>query len=114
MAKVTVELDDQIMERLTQASRATHVSVEDILRRQAEEVARFSALEIPNASHCKIVAALARPEGYYETARDALHDRERDRAELYVETRNKLFALIDNTMGDMGAQGWSRAGLYER
>lgn len=114
MAKVTVELDDQTMARLTHASRATHVSVEDILRRQAEEVARLSPLEIPNASHRKILAALTAPDGYRETARDALHNRERDRAEIYAETRKKLLALIDNTLGDMGAQGWSRASLYER
>ncbi len=74
----------------------------------------FLRLEIPNASHRKILAALTAPDGYRETARDALHNRERDRAEIYAETRKKLLALIDNTLGDMGAQGWSRASLYER
>lgn len=109
MAKVTVELDDKTMERLAQASRVTHVSVEDILRRQAEEVVRYSALDIPNASHRKILGALSEPDDPRETPRDALHNRERDRAEIYAETRKKLLALIDNTAGDMGAQGWSRA-----
>jgi hypothetical protein len=114
MVKVTVELDDKTAERLAEASRAAQVSIEEILRRQAEGAVQFSLSEFSNHAHCKVLAALLRPEGYYETARDQLYDRERDRAEMYMQTRKKLLSLIDETAGDMGSQTWSRASLYER
>jgi hypothetical protein len=112
MAKITIDLDDSLMERLAVASRAHNLTVEEWLRAQAEQAARHSA-GIENTSHRAILSALDRPVDYYESPRDEMHDRERDRAELYASTRAALLALIDNTQGDMGTQRWSRRALYE-
>lgn len=112
MAKITIDLDDGLMERLAVASRARNLTVEEWLRARAEQAARDPA-EIENASHRAILAALNRPDDYYESPRDEMHDRERDRAEHYASMRASLLELIDNTQGDMGTQRWNRRALYE-
>jgi len=113
MAKITIDLDDGLVERLAAASRARKITVEELLRAEAENAARSSDVEIENPSHRTILESLHRPDGYYDSPRDELYDRERDRAEAYVAARQALLELIDNTEGDMGAQAWSRRRLYE-
>ena len=114
MTKITIELDDAVIARLAAASHAHRMTIEEWLRAQAEQAARASGdFVIENPAHRAILASLHRPDGYYASPRDEMHDRERDRAELYVENRAALLDLIDNTEGDMGAQAWNRRGLYE-
>jgi hypothetical protein len=113
VAKITIDLDDGLVERLTAASRARNITIEELLRAEAQHVALSSDLEIENSSHRAILSALDRPEGFYATPREALYDRERDRAEAYVTARQALLELIDNTEGDMGEQAWSRRCVYE-
>ena len=114
MTKITIELDDRLAERLAVVSRAHNLTVEQWLRTEAEKAARQEEnFEFENASHRAILASLDRPEGYYESPRDETYDRERSRAEAYVESRKALLELIDNTEGDMGAQRWNRRALYE-
>ena len=114
MAKITIDLEDALMERLVVASSARRLTVEEWLRAAAEQAApAFGELEIENASHRAMLAALDRPEGFYDSPREELHDRERDRAEAYVSARDALLDLIDTTQGDMGARVWSRSALYE-
>ena len=102
MAKIAIELDDGLVERLAVASRARNITVEELLRAEAESATRASEVEIDNSSHRAILSALLRPEGYYESPRDEIYDRERDRAEAYVASRKALLELIDNTEGDRG------------
>lgn len=113
MAKITIDLDDGLVERLTAASRARNLTVEELLRAEAEQAALSSDVGIENSSHRTILSALNRPEGYYESPRDEIYDRERGRAEAYVKAREALLELIDSTEGDMGAQVWSRRRVYE-
>ena len=114
MTKIIIDLDDGLAERLATVSRAHNLTVEEWLQAQAQQAAPPDAdFSIENSSHRAILASLDRPEGYYESPRDELHDRERDRAELYRERRAALLELIDNTEGDMGAQVWNRGKLYE-
>jgi hypothetical protein len=113
MAKITIDLDDALVERLTAASRARNITVEELLRGEAEQAAISPGPEIENTSHRAILSALRRPDGFYESPRDAIHDRERDRAEAYVAAREALLELIDTTEGDMGTQTWSRRRIYE-
>jgi hypothetical protein len=112
MAKVILELDDEILARLAEISSARNVSVEDLIRAQAESFA--GAQDIPNPSHRNLMAALDRPDEYYGSARERTHDRELARAEAYAQNRQRLLALIDATDGDLGAQTWHRASLYDR
>ena len=114
MAKVTIDLDDEMLARLAEFSRARNVTVEDLILTQAKSVADMRYDAIPNASHRTIVAALDRPEDYYESKRDRDYDRELGRAESYVHNRRRLLALIDATEGDLGVQSWRRASLYDR
>lgn len=107
MAKITIDLDDGLMERLAVASRAQNLRVEEWLRTQAEQAAHVPA-EIDNAPHRAILAALDRPDNYYESPRDETYDRERGCAEHYETTRAALLDLIDKTQGDMGMQRWNR------
>ena len=114
MTKITIDLDDGLLERLAVASRARNMSVEQWLRAQAEQAASAAdEFEIENASHRAILASLDRPDGYYDSPRDEIYDRERGRAEIYADCRRKLLELIDATQGDMGAQTWNRTALYE-
>lgn len=113
MAKITIDLDDALVERLTAASRARNITVEELLRAEAEQAALSSDLGIENTSHRAILSALHRPDGFYELPRDAIYDRERDRAEAYAAAREALLELIDTTEGDMGTQIWSRRRVYE-
>ena len=113
MAKVILEMDDAILARLEEISSARKVSVEDLIRAQAENFAGVND-DIPNPSHRKRTAALERADEYYGSARDKTHDRELSRAEVYARNRERLLALIDATEGDLGAQTWRRASLYDR
>lgn len=113
MTKITIDLDDGLAERLAVASRARNITVEELLLTQAENAVRASEVEIENPSHRSILASLHRPEGYYDSPRDEIYDRERDRAEAYVAARQELLELIDNTDGDMGVLTWSRGRVYE-
>ena len=114
MTKVTLDFDDQTLDRVASVANARHISVEDLLKARAKDIARLAPIEIINPSHQAIVAAAARPTGYYESRREEIYDRENARAELYVESKRRLLDLIDETDGDMGAQGWDRRRAYER
>jgi hypothetical protein len=114
MAKITVELDDLTLDKLARASQLAHVSVEEFLRRHTVDALTLPPLEIPNASHRKILAALDREDESVPFTREEIYDRDRARAEVYVQNRQRLLALVDSTTGDMGSQKWSRASLYER
>ena len=114
MTKFTIDLDDNLAERLAEVSRARNLTVEEWLRAQAEMSAPpVQDLAIENFSHRAILASLDRPHDSYESRRDEIHDRERARAELYVQHRAALLELIDSSQGDMGAQSWNRGKLYE-
>jgi hypothetical protein len=114
MTKFTIDLDDRLADRLALVSRARNLTVEEWLRSEAENAARSEeTFEIENTSHRAILAALERPEGYYDSPRDEIYDREHGRAEAYVDARKALLELIDKTEGDMGAQSWNRRALYE-
>src|SRR5436305_235022 len=100
MTKITIDLDDSLAERLASVSRAHNLTVEEWLRAQAEQAAPPVAdFPVENASHRAILASLERPEGYYDSPRDEIYDRERNRAQLYAETRAALLELIDSTQG---------------
>ncbi|HXT05492.1 MAG TPA: hypothetical protein VN715_00970 [Roseiarcus sp.] len=114
MPKITIDLDDRLAERLATVSCARNLTVEEWLRVQAEQAAPPEAdFPIENSSHRAVLASLDRPEGYYESPCDEIHDRELARAEAYIAAREVLLELIDNTQGDMGAQVWNRGKLYE-
>jgi hypothetical protein len=112
MAKVILELDEKILARLDEISSARNVSVEDLIRAQAESFAGAHD-DIPNPSHRNLMAALDRPDEYYGSARERTHDRGLARAEAYAQNRERMLALIDATDGDLGAQTWHRASLYD-
>lgn len=113
MAKITLELDDEILGRLAEISRARQMTIEDLIRSQAENVADARHEQIPNPSHQKILETLNRPADYYESERERTYDRDLARAESYIDNRERLLALIDATEGDLGAQSWRRSSLYE-
>ena len=114
MTKITIDLDDSLADRLLAVSRAQNLTVEEWLRAEAEHAARPpETSEFKNFSHRAIPAPLDRPDDYYVSAREEMHDRELGRAEAYASARKALLELVDNTQGDMGAQTWSRGRLYE-
>ena len=114
MTKITLEFDDQTLDRVASVAQGRHVSVEALIKARAEDIARLMPITIENSSHRKIVIAADRPLESYESKRDEIYDREGARADAYVEMRKKLLELIDETDGDMGAQGWDRRRAYER
>jgi hypothetical protein len=111
MTQVTLELDDETLARVADVARARRMSVEDFLRKHAEDVARLGPIAIDNPSHRTILAALDRPAG---TSREEAHDRERQRAQGYVDHRRRLLDLIDGTQGDLGEQAIERQRLHDR
>ena len=113
MTRVTLELDEETLGRVETVARARQTSVEDLLRRQAEDIARLAPIEINNPSHREILSALERGPAYYSSPREEVHDRETARAEAYAASRRRLLELIDRTDGDLGLQAWDRRRLYE-
>jgi hypothetical protein len=114
MTRVTVELNDETLARVESLARARQTSVEELLRRRAEDIARLAPIKIYNPSHRQILSVLERASDTYESQRDETYDREKARAEVYVANRRRLLDLIDQTRGDMGLQMWDRSRLYER
>lgn len=114
MTRITLDLNEETLARVESLARAQQTSVEDLLRKRAEDIARLAPIEIQNPSHRKIMSALDRQPSSYASPRDEVHDREKARAEVYVANRRRLLELIDRTMGDMGAHAWDRSRLYER
>jgi hypothetical protein len=114
MTKVTLEIDEGTLARVASVARARHLSVEGLLKERAEDLVRLAPVEIDNPAHRKILSVLERPADYYETAREALNDRDLARAEHYADNRKRLLELVDETQGDMGAQRWDRGQLHER
>jgi len=114
MTRVAIEIDEEVLARVERLARARHTSVEDLLRKQTEDLVRLAPIEIHNPSHRKILASLERPADYYSSPRDEIYDRDKARAEGYLANRRRLIDLIDRTEGDMGLQSWNRARLYER
>jgi Ribbon-helix-helix protein, copG family len=113
MTRVTLELDEETLARVESIARARQTSVEDLLRRQAEDIARLAPIQIHNPSHRKILSALKRGPDDYSSPRKEAHDREKARAEAYAASRRRLLELIDRTDGDLGLQAWDRRRLYE-
>jgi hypothetical protein len=114
MTRVTLELDDETLARIESVARARRTSVADLLRRQAEEIARLAPIKLHNPSHRKVLSALERDANYYSSPREEGHDREKARAEIYAENRRRLLELVDRTEGDMGEQPWDRRRVHER
>jgi hypothetical protein len=114
MTRITVELDEATLARMEMVARARQMSIADLLRLQAKDIARLAPVEIHNPSHRKILSALGRDLTDYPSAREEAHDREKARAEAYVVSRRRLLDLIDRTEGDMGSQAWDRRRIYER
>jgi predicted transcriptional regulator len=114
MTRITVELSNETLARVETLARARQTSVEDLLRKQAEDIARLAPITVENPSHRKILSALERGADFYTSPRDEVHDREKGRAEAYVANRRRLLELIDSTAGDMGTYAWDRSRLYER
>lgn len=114
MTRITLDLNEETLARVESLARARQTSVEDLLRKRAEDIARLAPIEIQNPSHRKIMSALDRQPSSHASPRDEMHDREKARAEVYVENRRRLLELIDHTKGDMGTQAWDRSRLYER
>lgn len=113
MTKITIELEDNVVERLAIVSRAYNLTVEQWLRAEAEKAARLEKTNvIENASHRAILLALEHPKDYCGSPRDEMLDRENARARSYQDARQALLDLIDNTQGDMGTQTWNRSALY--
>ena len=111
MPRLSLEIDEDALERLGRLSRRQNVSVEDfVLRNAMSAIAGESPV---NPSHQSKEAAGARSEQDYESKREWVHDREYGRAEAYLRARAHLLRLIDNPEGDLGPEGWNRARLYE-
>lgn len=113
MTKVVLDVDERTLNRVATVARARSVSVESVIVACMAEIASLAPIEIENPSHRAMLATLERPLAPGESERDALHDRERARAEVYVENRRKLLALVDATEGDRGGRVFDRAALYE-
>ena len=113
MTKIVLELDDRTLDRVATVARARSATVESIIVERVADMTSLAPVEIENPSHRAILAILEGPSAG-SNARDELHDREHARAEVYVENRRKLLALIDATEGDMGEQVFERARLYDR
>ena len=111
MTRVTLELDEDTLARVESLARSRQITVEDLLRRRAEDIARLAPIALHNPTHRQILSALDRDCG---SPREQTNDRERARAEAYVANRRRLLELIDQTKGDMGRQAWHRPGIYER
>jgi hypothetical protein len=111
MVTITLDLDDDVLDRVASAARARHVTVEQLLGDQAREIAMSEVLH--NPAHRKLMDPLVNPV-MHDSPRDRAHDRDLARAEVYAASRERLLALIDQTGGDMGKQGWNRQGLYDR
>ena len=114
MTRITLDLNEETLARVKSLARAQQTSVEDLLRKRAEDIARLAPIEIQNPSHRKIMSALDWQPSSYVSPRDEINDRDRARAEVYAENRQRLLELIDQTKGDMGLQAWDRSRLYER
>lgn len=114
MTRVSFELDEDTFGRVERLAQARQMSVEELLRRRAEDIARLAPISIENRSHRKIVSALDRGPDDYGSSREEIYDREKLRAEVYVRNRRLLLELIDRTEGDMGGQAWNRQSIYER
>jgi hypothetical protein len=113
MTRISIDLDASTAEKLEASLRAHNRTLEDWLRVEAEKAAQQAwDMAYENTSHRAILAALKRPDNYYETARDALYDRENQRAQAYEAARKKLLELIDTTEADMGACQWDRSAIY--
>jgi hypothetical protein len=114
MTRLTLDLDDETLARMETIARARRMSVEELLRRQAEDFVRLAPIEIYNPSHRDILSALEGGPELVATTREEAHDRARARAETYLTNRQRLLELIDQTQGDMGLQPWDRSRIYER
>lgn len=114
MTRVAIEIDEEVLARVERLARARQTSVEELLRKQTEELVRLAPIEIHNPSHRKILEALQRSADDSSSPRDEIYDRDKARAEGYLANRRRLLDLIDHTQGDMGVQPWNRARLYER
>ena len=104
MTRVTFDLDDTTLARIENIASERQISVQDLLRRHAEDLARLAPIGIQNRSHQDILSALLLPPG----------GEARATAEAYVANRQALLDLIDNTEGDMGTKAWDRQSVYER
>jgi hypothetical protein len=113
MKKVTFDLDDETLARVTSVADARQTSVETLLRQQTEAFARLVPMSIDNPSHRRLLSMFEGSQAGL-SHREELYDREKARAEVYVANRKILLELIDKTDGDMGHHGWNRAGSYDR
>ena len=111
--RVTLDLDETTLARVETIASAKHISVQELLRRQAEDIARHAPIETHNPSHRKILSALERTPDHCATAREEDYDRAKARAEVYSANRRKLLELIDRSEGDLGTQAWDRRRIYE-
>lgn len=110
MTKITVDIDEEVLARMSELARARNLSVEDLLKAQVDGMVRLAPFKLENASHRAILAALANQnEGW----REETHDRAKVRAEDYAENRKRLMELARTTEGDMGAEGWDRRRAYD-
>jgi hypothetical protein len=114
MTRVSLDLNAETLARVESLARARQMSVEDLLRKRAEDMARIAPIEIQNPAHREIMSALDRRPESYASPREEINDRDKARAEIYAENRQRLLKLIDDTKGDMGLQVWDRSRLYER
>jgi hypothetical protein len=114
MTRVTLELDNETFAAVETVARARHTSVEELLRRQAEDIARLAPIEIRNPSHREILSALEPGPDDHPSPREEANNRKRARAESYAANRRRLLELIDRTGGDLGQQTWDRLGIHER
>jgi hypothetical protein len=113
MTKVTFDVDEETLARVTSVADARQTSVETLLRQQTEAFARLVPITLANSSHRRVLSVLGGAQGGL-SPREELHDREKARAEAYFTNRKILLDLIDKTDGDMGHHGWDRARSYDR
>lgn len=110
MTKITVDIDDEVLARMSELARARNLSVEELLKEQVDGMVRLAPFKLENKSHLAILAALGNEnEGW----REEVYDRAKGRAESYVENRKSLMELARATEGDMGAEGWDRRRAYD-
>ena len=92
MASITLDLDSQTLSRVEAVARARQTSVEELLARRAEDIARLAPIELHNPGHRELLAPLDPAYSAGMSEREKINDRPLGRAETYAENRAVCFA----------------------
>ncbi len=114
--QVTLSIKDSALSQLETAAAARSIPVEQLIGELVErEADALGKDELSTHELMKQIATRgAERHAGKLPSRDEVQDREYQRALTYIENRERLLKLIDETSAYMGKQPWNRSALYER